>query len=337
MLSFLVSVHGFSQFGESFEDEKMAPMPDTVYYPFYNGIQMIEIDYTSRYKLIDLKYERMSQMPYGYYSRYIGNEYLFRNTAGEITQTYNISKENAAIIKRLRSVPFVNRTKHNLNGSRLYAAGNHRGYKVIFNCNIKEYNYYDSTQRSNLRKGLIDTLGSVVLPIEFEEVVIAHGHFLVQNKNGWGLVTSKQVPIIPIAYDSYRIEDQFIYFTDKQSNFKQAYHIPSGKSISLENYPQPLGQREGLFLIQKDKQEGVINIVSNKTIIPCEYEQLRYMRHNNDLVIKAYKDKKFGIFSQQGKIILPCIYDKIECCGNETFRVTLNGEKLEVKPKISVR
>lgn len=327
-----IYLHGSSQL-RAWPFDKAAPPPDTLYYPFYNGVQMIEIDHIAYYAARDLEFAHMSQLPYDLHTRPIGNEYLFRNTSGTIIQCYNIHPDSASRIKKLRNIPFVNRDKHRKDRTEYYfALPYHHDYKFIFNHNIREYNYNDTNHTRHLKQGLIDTLGNLILPPKFNYLTIFSGHFIVGEKGFYGLITPQSGSVVPIKYPDYRTTPTFIYFTDN-SGFKEAFHIPSRKVISLKNHPRPLDESRGLFLIQQNQQEGVIDILSNKILIPCQYGQLRLMSYNNDLVIKAYKDQKFGIFSLQGKLILPCMYDQIECCTREIFKVKLEGKNLEVKPK----
>ncbi|MBK6833780.1 MAG: hypothetical protein IPG89_05675 [Bacteroidetes bacterium] len=64
---------------------------DTLYYPFYNGVQMIEVDHIGQWDrmIFHLEQSQPRAMPHSmFHPQPIGNEYYFRDTSGKIIHTF---------------------------------------------------------------------------------------------------------------------------------------------------------------------------------------------------------------------------------------------------------
>jgi hypothetical protein len=82
---------GFSQTAESFFLNRLSDdtTPNNIfYYPFNDGVQLIEIDYITGYNWHLAQYHDKGYVPP--YSGKKINEYLFRDSLGEIIKSYNV-------------------------------------------------------------------------------------------------------------------------------------------------------------------------------------------------------------------------------------------------------
>ena len=71
---------------------KLASQLDTLYYPFYGGIQMIEVDHIGYWDrtIFFLEQSEPRAMPHSMFNPMpIGNEYFFRDTVGNIVKAFN--------------------------------------------------------------------------------------------------------------------------------------------------------------------------------------------------------------------------------------------------------
>ncbi|PCJ67679.1 MAG: hypothetical protein COA58_00655 [Bacteroidetes bacterium] len=312
------------------------PRVDTVYYPFYNGIQMVEIDHSSYYNRLSIEHRNMSQMPHWHYTQPIGDEYLFRDSFGRIIKSFNTNLNSDSMETALRKVPFVNTLYHRQTDPKLFEnKGSRPSYKSIFNYSIQEYDYSDTLKRNSLREGLIDTLGNIIVSVEFTDVIVVHGDFVVQSEGKWGLITAEKDLLIPVLYNGYDIGDELIFFRDS-GKYKLAYHADTKKIISLDAFLYPVFYKwDSLFIVKRDDNLGLINILTNEITIPCEFENLNVVSYKDELVVKAYQKNKFGMFDEQGGLMLQCKYDVIHHWRREygrSFKVELDGKTFMVEP-----
>ena len=331
----MFGLSGTAQFRYNF------PPPDTFYYPFYDGSQMIEIDHTTYFNLLDIEYLSVSQAPYWLSQRPIGNEYLMRDSIGRIIESFNIDCNFDSLENVLRQPSFVNRLFHHdtpqLFMSSYHPQGSFFAFKFIFNYNIKNYDDHDSTKRKNLKYGLIDTLGKVFLPAHFSSILFFHGNILLKKNKDWGLVSIQKQTIIPCEYPDYRTTKSFLYFL-KNGTHQVAFHNPTKQIISLESYSHPINEKEGLFIFEKDSNIGLMNILKDQPIIEAQFDnisQFHYKYGNEEIVFLVKKGSKFGIINPNGKVLLPCQYDRIHWWRKEYkayFEVTLDGKSFRVKP-----
>ena len=318
---------------------------DTLYYPFYNGKQLIIIDYLSQFEQIDSKYSQtMSSLPPGYNDRVIGNEYFVRNLTGKVIKSFNSSHDLDSISNTLRPVNFINQTLHNKGIYNLYNQ-KREGFYEIYNVTVTEYNKNDTT--IELKTGIIDSFGNIVLPIQYRDLRKIKDHFLVSQKVGggdWGLIDEQLNYKVPPNFKSFNDEDSIIYFYGSDW-IESVYNVNSNKFNDLRNID--LGEFDysrGYLKIRENGKWGLMNVCSNEVLVPCKYDQIVNYYYSDDwmnpilykgLVIVS-NEGKFGIVTVGGETILDCIYEKIYR-ENESesgiFKVIIEGEITEIKNK----
>lgn len=66
---------------------------------------------------------------------------------------------------------------------------------------------------------------------------------------------------------------------------------------------------EYLWIVKKNGFEGVIDLKSKKTIIPCKYDRIEYRDGINNGMVKVMRNNKYGYVElKYGKEIIPCEY-----------------------------
>ena len=103
LISVLSSASAFCQM---YPFKEVNTLPDTLYYPFYDGVQMIEVDHDSYTRILSMRYSSMSQPPNLYFSRPLGNEIFMRDSLGVIVRSYNPSVHQDSL--NLRPISYVN-------------------------------------------------------------------------------------------------------------------------------------------------------------------------------------------------------------------------------------
>jgi len=120
--------------------------------------------------------------------------------------------------------------------------------------------------------GLINSEGEVVLPLEYQSVVLSTVNaYSVSKNNKWGFVTKFNQVIIPIEYD---LTSDFIenVCAVKMKNKWGFIDLLNQVVIPIE-YDGCTDFKSGIAGVVKDKKWGVIN-KSNELIIDYQYEYL---------------------------------------------------------------
>lgn len=320
---------------------------DTLYYPFHEGKQLIVIDQLSQFIDVDYYYsQHMNSLPPGLYQRAIGNEYFIRDSKGKLIQSFNSNVSLDSLAEKLKPTSFINRKRHIINHhQQFFEFQEISSFYRIYNCAIENFNRLDST--FHLKMGMIDTLGTVIVPPQFEYVQEVKNRFLVRENEAFGLMDNKLTVLVPLAYESFNIEDSLIYFYGKHW-IESVYNLSSKRFVDLKNDTiREFDYKRGFFEVIKNGKYGLLNASTHQLLIPCEYDDIINYYYSSDwhrsnaagfsgLVI-VQKNKKFGLVTLSDNVVLDCIYDKIFKENDVTpssFKVEQNGEIKLVKGKI---
>jgi len=267
-----------------FDDKKG---PNIIYYNFYNGIQMIEIDYNNLEKArVDFEdgirpINSIRPRNYGH------NTIILRNKNGEILHQYN-----------LRTAPFrasdfiaVDRTMLTLThfakiNSKYGAKSNYPSYG--------KYNYYVT---ENNKAGVIDTIGNPVLEVVYDAIQSYSQDYKLNYYKVFGFTNNET-------------EINFSYTF--QSNGKWGF---KNDNITIEpKYEELIPIKENVFRIKKSNNFGLLNF-KEKVLLEAIYEDLMY---KNDFYLysetskNSSDDKKYGIINSKFKTITKPIYSNID-------------------------
>jgi hypothetical protein len=340
---------------------------DTIYFPFYNGIQMIMIEHT---KLYNDKYSGeialssvQSQMPY-LPPAPAGNEYFFRNVEGNIVKAYNTffsPKVLSCYFQNIKTEEkMANSHEQYFADTNLYYLSKnmhiHNGYYSINNGGVKNNGYQRGAIfiEKPIKYGLIDTLGNIVVDPIYDQVLSVPKGFLVQKEGKWGMINGKQEELLPLEYESHSTDyyhfDNFPFGSEltyffKNGRYKVAYFMKHDSLIFLDEYSAVLDPKKGLFISSLNGKYGIVDLVNKKVLLPTIYEkndwfpfrpfdpnkQFYHLEHG---YIIARKNGKLGIVNLKNKVILRFKYDKIydkHQSRKGYFKVELDGEIIEVK------
>lgn len=101
---------------------KMPTRMDTLNFPFYNGMQMIEVDHIGFWdkKIYFLEQSQPRAMPHSMFNPMpIGNEFFFRDTSGTIVKAFNTKHSLSALTKHFKNVP-IRKKSNSFWGSGLF-------------------------------------------------------------------------------------------------------------------------------------------------------------------------------------------------------------------------
>ena len=352
---------------------KMPTQIDTLYYPFYNDVQMIEIDHVGYWdkKIYFLEQSNPRGMPHSMiHPMPIGNEYFFRDTTGTIVKAFNTKYSLSELTEHFKNIPIDKKSWM----SALFPYHSSQGYRSVgiwyqspqpsfnFSGHYKvstgsaeqelEFSHSHNEKTKELKFGLIDSLGNVVIPIEYDEIFPLYENLLVQKNKKWGIINYKQTELVPLTYDNYIIDhyarsvypekngNVFFFTFKKYENYRTEYSYNAlfltaeNKLITLNNYdeiylegswiPNEDFSKRFLFVVKNGKK-GLLN-AQYQEIIPPLYEIFEYYKYEQGL-IRVAQDGKFGFLDKNFKEIIPLEYDYAEYFRSDSIALVLkNGE-----------
>jgi len=165
-----------------------------------------------------------------------------------------------------------------------------------FRENLIESPYYEV--RYKKKSAVIDSVGTLVIPFLYEDIGFYSDSMLsaIYKNKKYGFFDINGKEVVPYQYDNFRY----------RTNYGEVCIVAVEKNIN------------GKLL----SYWGAVNLKTYKEIIPCIYTGISAVESGFVIVSK---DKKCGIISKTGKIILPITYGKIaykgKALGNFIYNV----------------
>lgn len=270
-----------------FGDTEPTSEPDIHYYKFYNGIQMIEFDYLTAYHR-RLNYLERTRPRALEWSMVLGsppsNVYVFRNERGKIVKQYgDIDKSKLLSVQESLKIAKT----HNAFGLQLGTV--RRGLKTT----TRYFPYYLIGREFDDISGgvgLIDSLGDVVLPQEYD-VIWKNDNIFITRKGNTNELRDINLKV-KFSSDEFRLQPA-------------QFHI-------------------GFADIIKDNKKGLMDSVG-KIIVPCEYDMI--VGAFNDLgLARVVKKGKVGFVNTNGNLVIECMYQNAGDFKEGLLSVRLNGK-----------
>lgn len=176
--------------------------------------------------------------------------------------------------------------------------------------------------------GLINSQGKIIVKNEYEDIEnlqLCEGIFLIKKDNKYGIINGNGAFIIKPKYDNilsdgyYTKENGYTksgYIVVNKTNegYRYGYITNKGKVLLEDNYNSISritlnSNNEDIYLIVS--QKGQYGIFKNKkSIINMEYQSIDFDEESELFIVE--KNKKYGVFSLEGKNIIEVENTKIE-------------------------
>ncbi len=265
-----------------------------VYYPFEDGIQMIEI----RFGISDLSLARKAQT-------YKANPYvyIFRNASGKILHSYNLCDYPLSTFKlKPPGKAKPNETaKHNLE------------YYPIFNrCSKSNHVLYGEADMSKVKYGLVNRKGQLLIKPKYDQLtIIPYSDVIVAIKGEKAGFISRNDDIIqPFEFDAnphpYVTYSNVPIIVRKDKKYMLVNR--DGKITNGKEYDYIDGFWSNKARMKLNGKFGFLDTLG-KEIIPPIYDHAENF-YKNATVVQS--KGKYGIIDSQGKIIQKIKYDRIE-------------------------
>ncbi len=336
-------------------DLAMPDKVDTNYYPFYNGVQMIEVDHLDYYdrKIFFLEQAYPRAMPHSMFEPPpLPNEYFFRDTTGQIIKVFNSFNSLEEINNHFINTPLDRSSSNALliffpshlakakmtEGLWPYSHSQHNsfnGYYKVYDLQSDDTAAFKMEPLGfngtySFKCGLIDSLGDIQFPVEYDNIFPLGDNLLVTKDGKCGVMNYQQEELIKVKYDSFKWETADLVAFIKDGKVSRHYRIKENKVRAFKEYdeiinPQYLENGKTSSV----KLNGLIGFIDSEynEIVEPQYEMCLYFGSTYLNYYRVVKNGKFGYIDANAKEILPCIFDDAEDFNKDGLaRVQLDGE-----------
>lgn len=183
---------------------------------------------------------------------------------------------------------------------------------------------------NNGEKGIIDTLGNIIVPCEYKYInLYGPEEYIVGINDKEGLYFYNEM-VIDTIYNEISLERPLIRVS---SNLKYGFINIYGDTIIPLDYSDNCGSaNEGIIVVskrnknkknnQQEEKFGYYNI-KGEMLTPLIYDEGRDFFQG---ICAVKLDGKWGFINNKGTLIIPCIYDFVKDFMNEVAIVQLNGK-----------
>ena len=176
----------------------------------------------------------------------------------------------------------------------------------------------------------VDTLGKIAFPEEFESAYPFNGGFARVQEKDYDIATRKYIDTkgraASLAVQNVLFFEEGIagMFRNRMSSSKHYYHYANKNGeLLFGQFFQKVGKFKGdIALIKSNWRNGFINR-RGLMVVPPKYVSLELMEEG---LIMA-RPPAFGLAQQDGKILIPPIYDHIQLMSGNIYKIE-RGEKI---------
>lgn len=168
--------------------------------------------------------------------------------------------------------------------------------------------------RKGYKWGAIDTLGKLILPIEYDTLrfnsVSQHIYAVRAGKNGVFDVAGKE--ILPTRFASVQRFFQIGWRVSEENDKLFGIYNHQGKPILPAQYEKLTISFDAshLILATQNNRLGIADTVG-KFVLPCLYDDIQYLNTDSARFFLAEKRNRYGLFAENGQEILPTEYDTL--------------------------
>lgn len=151
--------------------------------------------------------------------------------------------------------------------------------------------------------------GKIVLPFKYDFLWMSDEFAIARLDEKWGVVNLQGEIIIPFEYENIDPLPKSGFFNVKKD--KWGVVDKNGKEIIAPKYTSFYTEEfeeDDLAWVSINGKDGILNYVTAKELIPCEYDDLSY---NYDF-IETLKNGKHILYNKKYQPIPNATYDKIE-------------------------
>ncbi|MFR3216465.1 MAG: WG repeat-containing protein [Dysgonomonas mossii] len=304
-------------YNEKLDDELILVRNRYGYYGIINRIGKI---------IIGFKYDRIYPYSEGLAIIVKSGKYGFINIKGEevIPCTYGIAfpfKDGLARVEIDHKFGFINNkgeevipcqylnyTSYGARAKNSILETIKRKYKILINSIIS---FPDGLYlvKVNQKYGFIDNTGEEIVPCIYDLAYpFSEGFALIKINDLYGFIDTTGKEVISPKYIQARdFNDGYAWV--QQTNSTYAF-IDKLENITSVNFDFVSPFNDGLAIVAYNKQSGETYAIINnegELVLPFIYDKIEFEKNNS--LIRVLLNQKYGFIDRTGKEISPCIYD----------------------------
>jgi len=214
---------------------------------------------------------------------------------------------------------------------------------LFFYC-ISIYPQQDTIKRYFLVKkddkyGVVNRIGKEILPIKYDEITQMEslwgpwdhenrGLFRIKLGNKYGVCDSLGNVLTEAKYN--RLDKYILGLSAAYKDEGVGYVNKKGDEVVSVKYDLLIRAFNGLYIIYKNDKFGAMDSTGT-VIIPPKYESYKMLDgfvNNSYFAYAAFKlNKKWGVITNQGKILIPFEFDNIDILFDDFILVEKDGLK----------
>jgi hypothetical protein len=325
-----------SDIRERSRGERPSEIPDTLYFPFQDGVQMIVINHFAVSQRIaswmDIGSHGRSSLPRSHGMAFMPNTYIFRNEEGEITSIFNnfrkiteAAPDNSRWIVRVEEIKF---TKEDFKSPQTADTirRHRRNYTIFYDFNDTIGNQTNNLKQDfwirrivgdNFKKGVFNHRGEVVLPAIYDWIFLELNkripNRIVINDGKFGFLDSTFSEITPIKF-------QLIEREIKTSSINNNHIITAVDSlwgiidfsgnVLLDFKFASISEHNNAYRVRSPNGNIMtFDAESFKPVALGDFDHISFFRGPNIYLVG--KNGRFGIVDTNGNLLLPLQYDNI--------------------------
>ncbi|PTS99900.1 hypothetical protein DBR27_13160, partial [Flavobacterium sp. HMWF030] len=259
---------------------------------FYLGNGLIRVSKTNKTGVIDTENKIIIPLKYDYIQNQNGILFVQTNNTIDLfdakgKQLTNFKAADIDYFKSRKSIVTLSNKNtfiiDNQGSIILNPIKNHQ-FESVFTSDA-----YLIKNTTTKKKGIINTSGQYEIECKYDEISPSNSIYIVRNNEKSGIVDKKDSILKPLSYDHI---------------FSAFYK----DSIQFQNQ----------YFADKGNLKGIINPFLEKEIIPFSYKNIEQL---SIFYITVNFDNKNGVFSSNGAILIPEVYEFYNVSHNKIFAV----------------
>ncbi len=281
--------------------------PFVRYFNFYDGVQMIELDYLSAHNAMINRLEQEHPRALSW-SMVMGpapeNVYIFRNRAGIRVKQFGKTQKNVKLlsVKKSEKVAIPHRHFTSFIGATYGLSG----------IRTRVYPYYliGSEKDPHNKFGLIDSLGNIVLKQQYDQIISNYdGSIFLTQKDSLHEIRNRDLELEFASSElkfSLSKNQRAVRFTQDDSGL-YGLKDAKGKTLIPCKYKIIWSFNEfGLAQVRNARNEEGFVDSTGKEVIEVKYQN--FGRFTEGLIAARFNNKQ-GFLNSKGETVIPFIYD----------------------------
>lgn len=276
---------------------------DTVFHPYYKGIQLIEMKTKEWYPPTKAFLQADVSLIYGSPPPI----YLLRNAAGKIIYSYNVPDtleiDGREISNEEKTVFHAIKTKNTSS----HIGSNDEGYNQLY----PVYNFKEVEKNSSakLKVGLMDTLGNIVLPIQFDKIEFKDSVFFATNEAKIFLFDCQFHELNKDPFDEVRLDNTIQNLMTVKISNKLGIISTTGewKLLTDHDVITPSKYMNGYYAVKKNNKWGFIKMNLSEAL-PIVFPVESVIRKDTCFSYQDPISTKFHLVDSMGRLIVATDY-----------------------------